>query len=77
MLGNLTNLLVMRLLNELRALDIVFKGLNSIEAASLILFHGVRRLILENMPNHCLVTLRIELVIISRGDIGKFLVIGL
>jgi hypothetical protein len=76
MLDDLTHLLVMGLLNEFRGLYVVFKGLNSIEALRFIIFHGVSRLLLEDMSNHSLITHRVKFVIVTGLNIGKFLVVS-
>ena len=69
---DLTVFLVMGLFYGFYFLDVVFKGLNSIKALSLIILHSIRRPLLENVSNHSLVALRIKLVIISSLNIRKF-----
>ena len=69
---DLTVFLVMGLFDGFYFLDVVFKGLNSIKALSLIILHSIRRPLVENVSNHSLVALRIKLVIISSLNIRKF-----
>lgn len=73
MRNNLRNFLIVGLSYHLWLLYVVFELLDPIEALSLILPHRVFRIIVQNVPNHGLVTYWVKFLIIARFDTRELL----